>query len=124
MWTAPGSKAFMAYLATMLNDRVDRIQAFIFHVIPESADSDNNVSLQLKDPVQVLDVNKEESPMDIRTTIQEDEGAMTKFGMQDLAELHVIPNDKQPTTLSAQDNLIRWHHHLGHLPYDHIRSMS
>ena len=62
--------------------------------------------------------------MDTRTTIQEDEGATTTFGMQDLAELHVIPNDKQPTTLSAQDELIQWHHRLGHLPYDHIRSMS
>ena len=50
----------------------------------------------------------------------EDEGAMTMFGMQDIAELHVIPNDEQPTTLSAQDELIRWYHCLGHLPYDHI----
>ena len=62
--------------------------------------------------------------MDTRTTIQEDEGANTKFGMQDLTELHVIPNDEQPTTLSAQDELIRWNHRLGHLPFDRIRSMS
>ena len=121
---APGSEAFMAYLATMLKDRVDGIQAFVSHVIPESADSDDNASLQPTDPVQVLDVDKEGSPMDIRATVQEDEGATTKFGMQDLAELYVIPNDEQPTTLSAQDELIRWHHRLGHLPYDRIRSMS
>ena len=62
--------------------------------------------------------------MDIRTTIQEDEGATTKLGMQEIAELHVILNDEQLTTLSAQDELIRWHHRLGHLPYDRIRSMS
>ena len=96
----------MAYLATMLNDRVDGIQAFMSHVIPESTDSNDDVSLQPKDPVQVPDVNKEGSPMDIRTTIQEDEGATTKFGVQDLAELDIIPNDEQPTTLSAQDKLI------------------
>ena len=124
MWTAPGTKAFMAYLATMPNNRVDGIQAFVSHLIPESADSDNNTSLQPKDLVQVPDVDKEESPVDIRTTIQEDEGATTKFGMQDLAELHIVLNDEQPTTLSAQDELIRWHHRLGHLPYDCIRSMS
>ena len=122
--TAPGSEAFMAYMATMPNDRVDGIQAFMSHVIPEIADSDDDASMQLKDPVQVPDVDKEGSPMDIRTTIQEDEGATTKFGMQDLAELHVIPNDEQLTTLSAQDELIRWHHRRGHLPYDCIRSMS
>ena len=117
---APGSEAFTAFLATMLNDRVDGIQAFVSHVIPESTDSDNNASMQPKDPVQVPDVDKEGSPVDIRTTIQEDEGATTTFGMQDLAELHVIPNDKQLTTLLAQDELIRWHHRLGHLPYDRI----
>ena len=51
---------------------------------------------------------------------EEDKGATTTFGVQDLAELHVIPNDEQPTTLLAQDELIRWHHRFGHLPYDHI----
>ena len=103
MWMAPGSKAFTAYLATMPNDRVDRIQAFVSHVIPESADSDYNASLQPKDLVQVPAVDMEGSPVDIRTTIQENEGALTKFGVQDLAKLHVIPNDEQPTTLMAQD---------------------
>ena len=105
-WMAPGSKAFTAYLATMPNDRVDGIQAFMSHVIPDDADSNDDASLQPKDPVQVSDVDKEESPVDTRTTIQEDEGAMTKFGMQDLADLHIIWNDKQLTTLSAQDKLI------------------
>ena len=75
-------------------------------LIPESADSDDDVSMQPQDLVQALDVDKEGSPMDIRTTIQEYEGATTKFGMQDLAELHIILNDEQPTTLSAQDELI------------------
>ena len=105
-WTAPGSEAFAAYLATMPNDRVDGIQAFVSHIIPYNADSDDNASLQPKDLVQVPDVDKEESHVDTRTTIQEDERAMTKFGMQDLADLHVIPNDEQPTSLSAQDELI------------------
>ena len=35
---------------------------------------------------------------------------MTTFGMQDLAELHIILNEEQPTALSAQDELIQWHH--------------
>ena len=108
----------------MPNNRVDGIQAFVSPVIPESADSDDDASLQPKDPVHVPDVNKEGSPMDIRTTIQDDDGATTKFGVQDLAELHVILNAEQLTTLSAQDDLIQWHHCLGYLPYDLIRSMS
>ena len=123
-WTAPGNKAFTAYLATLPKDRGDGIQAFITHVIPDDADSDDDASLQPKDPVQVPDVDRDEPHVDTRTTIQEDEGATTKFGVQDLDDLHVIPNEEQSTTLSAQDELIRWHHCLGHLPFDRIRSMS
>ena len=100
-WMAPGSEAFTAYLATIPNDRVDGIQAFMSHLIPEIADSDNDASTQPKDPVKAPDVDKEGSPVDIRTTIQEDERAMTKFDMQDLAELHVIPNDEQPMLKSV-----------------------
>ena len=44
----------------MPNDRVDRIQAFMSHVVPESESSDDDASMQPKDPVQVLDVDKEE----------------------------------------------------------------
>ena len=90
------------------------------HVIPENERSDDNASMQPKDLVQVTDINEGESPMDTGMTVQEDEGATTTFGMQDLAELLIILNDEQPTTLLAQDELIQWHHQLGHLPYDHI----
>ena len=62
--------------------------------------------MQPRDLAQAPDTDEGESPVDTGTTIQGDEGATTTFGMQDLAELHVILNDKQPTTLSAQDELI------------------
>ena len=94
------------------------------NVIPGDENSDDDASMQPRDPVQAPDTDEGELPIDTGTTIQEDEGAMTTFGMQDLAELHIIPNDKKPTTLLAQDELIQWHHQLGCLPYNHIRSMS
>ena len=56
-WMAPGSKAFTAYLATMPKDRGDGIQAFMSHVIPDDTDSDDDASMQPKDPVQVPDVD-------------------------------------------------------------------
>ena len=118
-WTAPGDKEFAAYMA-MMNHRVDQIQAFVSHIITDDEDAEDNASMHPRDLVQAPDTNKEESPVDAGTTIQGDKGAMTTFGMQDLAELHVIPNDEQPTTLSAQDELIQLHHQLGHLPYDCI----
>ena len=104
----------------MLSDRVDQIQAFVSHVIPDDEDADNDESMQPRDPVQAPDTDEEESPVDTVTTVQGDEGATTTFGMQELAELHIILNDEHPTTLSAQGELIQWHHWLGHIPYDCI----
>ena len=120
-WMVPGDKEFTAYMAMIPSDRVDQIQAFVSHIIPDDQDADDDASMQPRDLVQAPDTNKEESPVDTgTTTIQGDEGATTTFGMQDLAELHIILNDEQPTTLLAQDKLVRWHHRLGNLPYNHI----
>ena len=105
-WTAPGDEEFTAYLAMMLNNRVDRIQAFVSHVILDDENADDDASMQPRDPVQAPDSDERELPVDTGTTIQGDKGATTTFSMQELAELHVILNDKQPTTLSAQDELI------------------
>ena len=58
---APGSEALTAYLATMPNNGVDGIQAFVSHIIPDNADSDDDASLQPKDPVQVPDIDNKES---------------------------------------------------------------
>ena len=123
-WMVPGDEEFAAYVATMLSDRVDQIQAFVSHIIPDDKDADNDASMQPRDLVQALDTDEGESPVDTGTTVQGDEGAMTTFSMKDLAKLHITPNDKQPTTLPAQDKLIQWHHQLGHPPYDCIRSMA
>ena len=60
IWMAPGSEAFTAYLATMPNNGVDGIQAFVSHIIPDNADSDDDASLQPKDPVQVPDIDNKE----------------------------------------------------------------
>ena len=119
-WMAPGDEEFIAYMETMPSNRVDQIQAFVSHIIPDDKDADDDASMQPRDLVQAPDTDEEESPVDTGTTVQGDKGATTAFSMQDLAELHVILNDEQPTTLSAQDKLVRWHHRLGHLPYNHI----
>ena len=102
-WMVPGDKEFTTYVTTMQNDRVDQIQAFVSHIILDNEDADDDASMEPRDLVQALDTDEGESPVDTGTTIQGDEGAMTTFGMQDLAELHILPNDKQPTTLLAQD---------------------
>ena len=105
-WTAPGDEVFTAYLAMMPSDRVDQIQAFVSHVIPDDEKTDDDASIQPKDLVQAPDTDERELPVDTRTTVQGDEGAMTTFGVQDIAEFHIMPNDEQPTALLAQDELI------------------
>ena len=68
-WTAPGNKEFMAYLAMMLSDRVDQIQAFVCNVIPVDENADDDASMQPRDLVQALATNKTELPVDTGTTL-------------------------------------------------------
>ena len=37
---------------------------------------------------------------------------------------HVIPDDKEPTTIDPQDELLRWHYRLGHLSFKRILQMA
>ena len=37
---------------------------------------------------------------------------------------HVIPDDKEPTTLDPHDELLHWHYCLGHLPFDRIKQLA
>ena len=37
---------------------------------------------------------------------------------------HVIPEVKEPTTFVPQDELMRWHLHLNHLPFKRIYKMG
>ena len=44
-WTVPGDEEFTAYLAMMLNDRVDWIQAFVSHIILDDENADDDASM-------------------------------------------------------------------------------
>ena len=37
---------------------------------------------------------------------------------------HVIPEDNKPTSLSPHDELLRFHYHMGHLPFDQIKQLA
>ena len=37
---------------------------------------------------------------------------------------HMIPDDKEPTTISAQDELMQWHYRLNHLSFKHMFQMA
>ena len=90
------------------------------HIIPDEDDE----SFQPKDPVEpphttedsneeIRLTNKDEAIMQPQTTVV-DQGPIT----------HVIPEDQEPKSLYSQDELLRWHYHLGHLPFDHIKQLA
>ena len=91
------------------------------HIIPDNEDDE---SFQPKDPV--------EPPQTMETSTDEifktnNEAAITtsQATIIDIGPItHIIPEDQEPKSLDPQDELLRWHYRLGHLPFDHIKQLS
>ena len=93
-------------------------------------EADDDMSFQLPDLVQPHDM------LMVPQTNKENEELMTKLDMQDIEgqeyinnkfslELpHVIPEEKEPTTLTPQDEHMRWHQNLNHLQFKRICKMA
>ena len=90
----------------------------------------DDLSFQPPDLVQPYDM-----PM-VRPTNKGNKELMTNLDMQGTHDQeyinnkfsldlpHVIPEAKEPTTLMPQDQLVRWHLHLNHLPFKIICRMA
>ena len=89
------------------------------HFIPPDED---NVSFQPQDQVKP---NKE-----LREPSNKVEGHLstldmdTKFILNDVKRIHEIETDPEPTLLMPKDELLRWHHKLGHLSFERLESMA
>ena len=57
--------------------------------------------------------NKDEATTQPQTTVV-DLGPIT----------YVIPEDPEPKSLDPQDELLRWHYCLGHMPFDRIKQLA
>ena len=123
--TAPGTRSFRAFCATMERPETNQMNIFTTHIIPSDEDDE---SFQPKDPVEppvesqqpIGDHTKEPLPT-------EDDAAITTpqatiINMEPIT--HVIPEDPEPKSLDPQDKLLRWHYRLGHLPFDHIKQLA
>ena len=91
------------------------------HIIPDDEDDD---SLQPKDPVEpphtMGDSNEE-----IFLPIKGEAMTQPQTTVVDLGPItHFIPEDPEPKSLDPQDELLRWHYCLGHLPFDRIKELS
>ena len=110
------------------------IKVFKTHILSQQTTwtmrPNDNLSLQPPDPMHPNSTHKM-TTMDkgngYRTPIinTQGEGIRNTQTMILLLDLpHVIPDESEPKTLSAQDELMRWHLCLNHMPFKQICKMA
>ena len=102
----------------MTTPETKEVDIFETHVIPPEDEGDN-VSLQPEDPVQKpVEEDKSEAPQaEMPQTPQTQE-----FEVPESLN-NVIPDDIEPKSLEPQDELLRWHYRLGHLPFTRMKEL-
>ena len=119
--TASGARSFRAFCATLDQHETKQTNIFTAHIIPDDEDDE---SFQPKDPVeppQATEDNTEELLMP-----KDDAPIITpQATVIDMGPItHVIPDDPEPKTFDPQDELLRWHYRLGHLPFDRVKQLA
>ena len=116
--TASGARSFRAFCATVNGPETKELNIFTTHVIPEEEDDE---SFQPKDPVEPATQDETNQPKPVEEVMTE----APKTSLVNMGPVaHVIPDDKEPTTLDPHNELLRWHHRLGHLPFDRIKQLA
>ena len=117
--TAPGTRSYRTYCATIETQETEETNIFTTHVIPD----DDEESFQPKDPVAPPDPDEEPVASPEQSPAVPTQGPMTT--MVDLGPLpQMIPDDPEPTSLSPHDELLRWHYRLGHLPFERVKQLA
>ena len=118
--TSPGARSFRAFCATLERPETKQENIFTTHIILDDEDE----SFQPKDPVEPQHT-KEGSNEEIPLPIQDEAITQPQTTVVDLGPItHVIPDDPEPKSLDPQDELLRWHYRLGHLPFDRIKQLA
>ena len=118
--TASGTRSYRAFCATI--DRLETNHEGIFttHIIPD----DDDESFQPKDHVEPP-LTEEDSKAETPSPIHDEANTLPQTTIVDLGPItHVIPDDPEPKSLDPQDELLRWHYRLGHLPFDQIKQLA
>ena len=119
--TASGAHSFRAFCVKIERPETTQENIFTTHIIPDDEDDE---SFQPKDPVE-LPQTPEDSNEEIRLTNKDEETTQPQTTVVDLGPItHVIPEDTEPKLLDPQDELLRWHYRLGHLPFDRIKQLA
>ena len=131
--TAPGIKQYKSYI--MNQGEASNRDAHIFktHIIPKEESvqghEDDDLSFQPLDPIQAFNKSGTDHQVDhiIKPATGDtqqthnDTPTAEEFSLE---LLHTIPDDREPTTISAQDEFMRWHYCLNHLPFKRMFKMA
>ena len=131
--TAQGIQQYKSYTMNQGDEPNKHTPIFKTHIIPEEESDqeqeNDDLSFQPSDPVQAID--KSGSDHKVHHTeestardIQQNHHDMTTAEDFSLELPHTIPDDKEPTMISAQDELIRWHYRLNHLSFERMFKMA
>ena len=133
MNTAPGIKQYKSYLMNQGEAPNQNASVFETHIIPEEesdqGQEDNDLSFQPPDPIQAAkksgtDYHADHSTKTATEDTQQTHNDATTAEEFSLELLHTIPDDREPTTISAQDELMRWHYRLNHLSFKHMFQLA
>ena len=113
--TAPGIKQYKSYLMNQEETPNWNASVFETHIIPkdESAQGqeDDDLSFQPPDPIQAVNKSGTDYSADHSTKPATDDTQQTHNDATSAEEFslelpHMIPDDREPTTISAQDELM------------------
>ena len=119
--TASGARSFRAFCATLNQQETKQTNIFTTHIIP---DDEEDESFQPKDPVEPPQATEDNSDELLKPS--DDAPSLTpQATVIDMGPMtHVIPDEPEPKTLDPQDELLRWHYRLGHLPFDRVKQLA
>ena len=115
MNTAPGIKQYKSYI-TKQGERANRnAHIFEMHIIPEEepdqGQDEDDLSFQPPDPIQAANKTGTDHHVDHVTKLATEDAQQTHNDTTTTEEFslelpHTIPDDKEPTTMSARDELM------------------
>ena len=120
--TASGARSYRVFCATLDRHETKQTNIFTTHIIPNDEDDE---SFQPKDPVEPPPQETEDDTYEPLKPKDDVEITTPQATVIDLGPItHVIPEDLEPKTLDPQDELLRWHYRLGHLPFDRVKQLA
>ena len=133
MNTAPGIQQYKSYIMNQGDKPNKHTHIFETHIIPEEESDqeqeDDDLSFQPSDPGQAinksgLDHKVHHANESTAEDTQQNHNDTTTAEEFSLELPHTIPDNKEPTMISAQDELMRWHYRLNHLSLKRMFKMA